>query len=287
MTKKINYLYIGGHKCGSTWLHDMLVQHPEIDMPKQKEPRFFDIYYKKGFNFYYNLWGGEGLMGEFSTSYFIDKGALHRIREHNPDVKLILSLRNPLDRTISHYKHWNRVSGVGNIEINQYLKDVPCVLDRSYYYKHLKEVFSLFQRENIKIILFDDIKNNPKEVVRSVFSYLEVGEGYLPKNLEKKTGEGFVPKFIFLEKFRQYVFSALYQANLQHIINFLRSVGVGRLFRKINSRKDYDIRAVDGEVMINFIEELKELQKLFIDNDYEKLNTTIQTWISSIERDFK
>lgn len=103
----IDFICIGANKSGTTWLYEMVRQHPEICVSKVKEPHFYSHNYDKGYEWYFNLWKTEinQKTGEFSTTYFNSVLALDRIVKDNPDVKIVLLLRDPLSRAYSHLKH--------------------------------------------------------------------------------------------------------------------------------------------------------------------------------------
>ena len=278
---KIDYLYVGGHKCGSTWIHDMIVQHPEISTPLKKEPNFFNENYSIGFNEYSKLWKEEGIKGEFSTSYFICDKTLKNIYNHNPKVKILICLRNPADRMISHFKHWNRLNDIKKININNYIESEMSVINRSLYNKHITNLLSLFPKENINILFFDNIISNPNEVVSEIFNFLQVSNSFTPKSLNKKSGQGFTPKFILLEKIRSTIFSNLDNSKKNKIINFLRKNGIGRLYRKINSSHPISVNHIEKKYIDLILKDTKDLIKLTEVQDNKKI---IKKWIFDIER---
>lgn len=280
----IDYLYVGGHKCASTWLHDMIVQHPEICAPKQKEPHFFDRSHPMASEDYFSLWDNRGLKGEFTTSYFLKRETLFRIKEHNPDIKLIVSLRNPVERMISHHKHWNRLRNLRSNDIGKYVKSTPGLLEGSLYLNPMKNLFSLFPRENIFILTFDGITKRPLNVAKGVFDFLGVSDGFIPKNLEKKSGEGLVPKSLLLEKSRHYVFNIMHNPRLNWVINFTRYSGLARLYRRLNSRKVYYDFKIEEKIIHQLLGELNDLMHLFENNGYRSLNDNIKLWIHDIEK---
>ena len=120
-----NFLIIGSAKAGTTSLHYYLNQHPEIYMTAVKEPRFFALE-GKNLNFsgpdkdiinstsvttyeeYIALFeevSSEKAIGETSPLYLYSEKAIQRIHHYLPDVKLIVILRNPIDRAFSCYTH--------------------------------------------------------------------------------------------------------------------------------------------------------------------------------------
>ena len=287
MSSKIDYLYVGGHKCGSTWLHDQLIQVPGITPPKQKEPRFFDLHFHDGFTKYYELWNETGLKGEFSTSYFTDVKYLQRIYEHNPDVKILINLRNPVDRAISHIKHWNRTSpqNLSNLlSIQQYLENTPEVLQRSKIAQNLENVLKIFPSEQIHINYFDDIKTKPEMIVQSTLSFLKVEYDVLPKTLNKKSGEGFVPSNLMLEKFRHATFNFLYQNKLQSLISLIRILGIGRLYRSLNAKPQSGELELPSDIYVELLNDLKNVDLLIEKYPINLNKNYIEKWKRVIEK---
>ena len=116
---KIDFIGIGAPKCGSTWVSKCLEEHPEIlfsASKTRKELRFFnhanflpdvyesyihiDKYEEKGLKWYYEQFPNNEsgiIKGEFSTLYLFDEQAPNRIMKHFPDVKILVTLRQPVD----------------------------------------------------------------------------------------------------------------------------------------------------------------------------------------------
>ena len=107
---KPNFLIIGGQKCASSWFDNCLRQHKQIFLPNfkhKKEINFFDKYYDNGYEWYENLFvcGKNYLaVGETSSHYLSNRNVAQRIFKYIPDTKIIVLLRNPIDRAFSHYK---------------------------------------------------------------------------------------------------------------------------------------------------------------------------------------
>lgn len=109
-----NFICLGAAKSGTTTLHDILRQHPEIYVPAFKEPHFFDIpeNYKNGIDWYQKNYfknANKKVIAEFTPSYFFDKKAPERIFNNlGSEVKFVVLLRHPVDRAYSHYLHSKR-----------------------------------------------------------------------------------------------------------------------------------------------------------------------------------
>lgn len=101
------FLVIGSQKAGTTSIYNVLKKHPQIFMPETKEINFFfhEYLYSRGIEFYELYFNSEksDVIGEASPGYICHPEAPRRIKKHLPNVKLILTVRNPIDRAYSQY----------------------------------------------------------------------------------------------------------------------------------------------------------------------------------------
>ena len=107
--RKPDFLIIGAQKAGTSSLFHYLSQHPDIDLPSNKELHFFDIQYKNGIEWYSALFPKKRFLsrkitGEASPYYLFHPLAAERVHAHYPSIKLIILLRNPIDRAYSHFQ---------------------------------------------------------------------------------------------------------------------------------------------------------------------------------------
>ncbi len=104
-----SFVCVGVEKCGTTSLHRMLDQHPDVYLGRFKEHFFFNREFDRGIDWYrdrYNTWEGQRLVGDITPSYFRNPKSYDRIHELcGADTKGILVLRQPLIRAWSHYNH--------------------------------------------------------------------------------------------------------------------------------------------------------------------------------------
>jgi Sulfotransferase domain len=102
-----DFLILGAQKSGTTALFAYLRQHPSVSGPFWKEVSFFDRHYVRGARWYrgnFPLRRGR-IVGEASPSYVLHPLAPRRVGELVPNARLIVLLRNPVDRAHSHYQH--------------------------------------------------------------------------------------------------------------------------------------------------------------------------------------
>ena len=202
-----NFIIFGTRKAGTTSLYHYLSQHPEIYMSTLKGSRFF-LYDpaepKKGKNIpvktleaFSELFDGAikkkaKAVGEASPTYINSSMAADRIRATLPNVKLIASLRHPVDRTYSHYQMEMRYRR-GDDRVPLSANNIPQWADVGLYSKHLKHYFEIFDPSQIKIIILEEWQTDPLAMLRDVYRFLEVDENFIP-DLKTKYNAGGVPR---------------------------------------------------------------------------------------------
>jgi len=111
--RRPDFLIIGAQRAGTTSLFEDLRQHPAICLPAKKELHFFDVQLRRGAEWYFHQFppascavpSGRSLTGEATPYYLFHPKAAERCFALVPDVRLIILLRNPVDRAHSHYEH--------------------------------------------------------------------------------------------------------------------------------------------------------------------------------------
>ncbi|ABC29515.1 conserved hypothetical protein [Hahella chejuensis KCTC 2396] len=181
---KANLFLIGAMKSGSTTLHDYLAQHPQIFMSEEKEPGFFvpELWGQRDDGEYPALFAEareEKYIGESSTHYTKlprFKGVVERIKEYNPDSKFIYIMRNPIERTISHYFHSIRnLKGAGETrDIFSAIKEDPNYIAYSDYAYQLEPYYAAFGKGNIYTVVFEEFKEDVHAGLRDLYQWLDV-----------------------------------------------------------------------------------------------------------------
>ncbi|SDX63699.1 sulfotransferase domain-containing protein [Marinobacter mobilis] len=193
----VNFLIAGTQKGGTSALDAYLREHPQICMADKKEVHFFDNekYFsslKPNYDKYHSAFTPNALhkvIGEATPIYMYWDDAPKRIWEYNPDMKIILSLRNPVERA---YSHWNmEVSrNQENLSfmdaINQeasratealpYQHRVYSYVDRGFYSHQLRRLWRYFPKENTLILRQEDLRLNPNETLRKVSEFLGLND---------------------------------------------------------------------------------------------------------------
>ena len=189
-----NFFIVGAPKAGTTSLYRYLQQHPQIYFPEKKEPHYFsytiipDDHFRKPIRDkkkYLKLFENakdEKIIGESSTSYLADPKAADLIHEVSPNARILISLRDPVERIFSTYlmlKRLYKIKSSFNEQIQkEYNQNEFSVSDlklkRGLYSKHVKRYFDIFDSKQIKIIIFEEWIKNPKSIVEEILKFLDL-----------------------------------------------------------------------------------------------------------------
>ena len=189
MARLPNLVYIGPDKAGSSWLFKLFNVHPDIYVTPAKDIYFFDRYYDKGMDWYAKQFAGcenQKIVSEISHDYLYDEPAIARIKEHMPDAKLMVSLREPAERTFSAYLHLIKS---GNFEgtFEEAIEAQPQVVDNSCYGKHINMVLKHFDVSQLCVAVFDDLKKSPQTYADKIFTDIGVSTMELPESVQEKS----------------------------------------------------------------------------------------------------
>jgi hypothetical protein len=220
-----NFFIVGAPKCGTTALYDYLRVHPQIYLPPSKEFHFFgsDLHYPNRpsaaqYVKFFEDARDEIRIGEGSTSYLFSKAAATEIREACPSAKIIIMLRNPVEMMYSLHSemlYW------GNEVIEDFAQALALEEDRkagkswpehphiieylfyrdvAQYTDQIVRYRSVFEPQNLRIIIHDDCKKNMAKVYRETLRFLEVDETFettfTARNPNKRVRSRAVQEFV-------------------------------------------------------------------------------------------
>jgi len=215
-----NFIICGTQKGGTSALYYFLKKHPEIYLPPKKEVHYFDLNYQKGLKWYEKHFKGASskykAIGEASPSYMYLEEVPERIHEVLPDVKLIFILRNPVDRAYSHYWHevklgyeWLSFEEAIKVEQERLAKgDIInrihySYLDRGEYIEQIKRFRKYFSKDQILVLITEELKSNPEIIMRQIFEFLQVNPDFKSESwYNRKLNIGRKPRIKALQLIR-------------------------------------------------------------------------------------
>ena len=197
---KVDFIGVGGEKTASSWIFQCLDEHPQICGARPKETLFFDTtkligeplrsrsaYEEKGLSFYGNYFSHcppNLIKGEFTTTYLHDKRVAKFIHETFPNAKILISLRDPIDRVYSQYLAVRHLNLFRNFE--DALRCEPEFIRRSFYAEYVGEYFKFFPSEKILIVFYEDILDDAIKFIQNIYQFLEVDSQFVPPGIQVK-----------------------------------------------------------------------------------------------------
>ena len=197
MEKWPNLFIVGVPRAGTTSIYEYLKKIPRIYMSSKKEPHFFsvninpDIFKSKPIREktkYLELFSdviNEKFVGEASTSYIYDPEAPKLIHEIVPDAKIIISLRDPVERIFSHYLLDKRIGWLKNSFHDELLSSLNSYNngERDYlglqifkYSENVLKFLEIFGKDQVKIVIFEEFVEDPKKILQELLHFLGLDE---------------------------------------------------------------------------------------------------------------
>ena len=249
------FLIIGAPRSGTTFLFCSLASHPRIGVAREIELHYFDESYDRGlawYQSYFSHCNANQVIGEKTASYFIVPGCAEKIRQTLDTVKLIVVLRNPIERAYSHYRRWvaGRTVALGT-SFRDCLRIHPQILVMGNYYDHLMRYLDYFSIDEMLVLFSDDLFRDPSRELGNALRFLGLDGDH---GLDTATGYNRTPKVFRLGG---YVLP-------QRVARLLEKRVPGSPLRKLRNLVEYQFEPLDQEDR-DFLEEYygSQNEKLF------------------------
>ncbi len=245
----VDFIGIGAPKCGTTWLSAQLDAHPQIGFAPDKEVYYFaDTLlrrmagkelrcFERGEAWYHEQFparaGALSSCGEFCPSYLYSEEAADRIAAYQPEIKLLLCLRPPVEMIYSWY-WYNRNAVVATLpETFEAMMEIPFLRDVGCYGRHLKPYLERFPAENFLVVQFDAIRRDPDRVRQATYEFLNVASDFKPQ-LDAGRNEARAPRFPLLQASAQSLYNGV--SALPGVGKALKSPVVARTLQSVYHR---------------------------------------------------
>lgn len=266
------FVGIGAQKCASSWLYRVLEHHPEVGVSREKEVDFFSHRFDHGYRWYerrFEHCGGRKAIGEVSPSYFCEPAAPARIHRYLPAARVLVSLRDPVERALSNHRHEVRVGHIhgDDLSFDAGLANNPMYVEQGRYATHLKRWLEYFPPEQMLVVLMEDIERDPRAVVRRVYEFLSIDPSYVPANLSQRDNPSYATRSRLLTDIKDGLYRGAGRAGAQWLWNAGASLGLKALYRRINvvpserAIPSPDARTL-AELRAAFAPEIRELARL-------------------------
>lgn len=206
MHRMPNFAIVGAQRASTTFLHHCLLDHPQIWMP-DGEVSFFEApdpsaEALSAFRSMFAPAAADQVVGIKRPSYLTLEGCAERIHRLAPEIKLIVALRDPVDRAIAAYHHQMLNGFVPCASADRGLRAVldgawarryprsPDILDFGFYGRHLQRYHELFGPESVLVLAYETVREAPLDAVRRVYEFLGVDAGFVPPSLTQSFQRG-------------------------------------------------------------------------------------------------
>ena len=217
---RVNTLVIGAGRSGTTSLCKYLEEHSMVCFSVIKELHYFSIedLNRRGLDYYHSFfpdYQNQPIVGSADTYLLMDHAAIPRIKAYNPDMKIIVLLRHPVDRAYSSYNysvnygHHHAYSGfLESLEHEKGIENLENIVKRnnlghfygSLYHYHLSKWLQAFPKENILILTTKELRDDPAQLHLNTCSFLGIEYQEEIKE-DKNLNPNAVPKSKLFEKF--------------------------------------------------------------------------------------
>lgn len=245
-TKRPDFFIVGAAKAGTTSLYHYLEQHPEVYMSPVKEPNHFStdtdlnclrpeakkrikaldidsflksdmsnkihrayILDREKYLSLFRLAGQEMKTGEASPAYLYSRVAAKAIYEFNASAKIIIILRNPVERAFSHYL-MDRKLAFTEKPFDEALADDQAFQPKSWgatslylelgeYYEQVKRYYDIFPVENILVLLSEELRKNSIDTIAKLYSFIGVDSSFMP-DVSETHNKAVVPRNAFMHR---------------------------------------------------------------------------------------
>jgi len=191
----VTFLMVGCQRCGTTWVDAALREHPQIFLPAQKQTYFFDRNYERGIGWYLENFrqagAAYGAVGEIATGYSLP-GAVERMAEHFPHIKLIMAVRHPVDRAYSNYQVRKQESGWASFE--EAIERDPDLVDRGMYMKQIDSILRHYKKEDLLVLFYEDLASDDRAYLKSILSFLGVDGDFESNQIGRQRNSAMYPR---------------------------------------------------------------------------------------------
>ncbi len=262
---KPTFIGIGAQKCASSWLYDILADHPEAALSAKKELDFFSYRYEQGYAWYEQQFPAKPdakAIGEISPSYFNEASIPERAKLYSRDLRILLSLRDPVERALSQHRHQIRVGAIAgpDFSFEKALADNPSYVEQGRYATHLSRWLANFPKNQIHVVLMEDIKKNPEETARKVYEFLSISPDHRSAALHQKSNPSYAVRHRGVESAIKTLRSMAKRAGLAPAWKGLGRLGARRLYGRLNRK------ASDAVIPPPQTETMKQLRLVFQDD---------------------
>lgn len=230
-TVPLRLVGVGPQRTGSTWLDVQLRRHPDLALPEHvKETFFFDRHWSRGpADYRSHFASGAEAWAEVGPTYFDHPEAPARIRSLAPEARIVVTLRDPIDRAVSLYQHHARKGRVG-ADFWAAAEAQPSILTAGDYADHIGLWRETFGEDRILILLLDDIQADPGAALSRLTGWAGLAPLAPEADARERVNAASAPRFPLAAKVAARAVTFLRDARLHRLVEVGKRLGLNRVY---------------------------------------------------------
>jgi hypothetical protein len=237
-----NFLGIGVPRAGTTWLHDLLITHPQVRMPTvRKELNFFDLNYERGLDWYERCFergspGEPRAIGEITPVYLYRPECRERIRALGTVERFVVCIREPVDLLWSGYRQNGAIYNFKG-DLREFMAARPDVVANGFYARAVKPWIEEFGLEAFLFLRLDEMVHDVEQTKQSVGKFLGVDpESFPPAAGSRQANRSQMPRFPRAYSVTKRTVNVLHRADLSWLVTLGKRLGL----RRVVGRESHD-----------------------------------------------
>jgi hypothetical protein len=259
---KVKYFFVGVGKCGTSWLYEFLKRHDLVSVPTLKEPYLIDESPERQAAIIEKLYSRTEGMADFSNTYYWDLENAQKIKDYNPDARIVITTRLPSKRIISHFGFLRRNGLVSEETVAEYLagNDPEEIVARSHYRRIIERYVAAFGENKVIVLPLEQLQQEPQLYADRLCSFLDIRQHVLDENDIKPVLKKARARSVILARSAKFLANGFRRFGLLTLLGHLKS---SKLIRSLLFTE-----AV-GDEKSDFGQHHQEIEKL--DADYLNL----------------
>jgi hypothetical protein len=270
----IDFLVPGFSKCGTTTLCSLLNQHPDIFIPKNKEPWYFSSpRYNERHEDYIHLFKhstSNQRLGEGSTvysGYRTEDITLKRIKPLFPECRFIFIARNPISRIESSFREMHHSGIFFGLDAPYILGDAmesfPEMVEDSMYWNRISKYIDAYGNDKVLVLFLEELKQEPERLLKTCFEHLGVDSEFEIKNEQTQLNAGNTKLYDtkLLRKMRNHRFTG-------PKISKIKAENQDKYFKPLRLRKPFTEKVIwDAKAMEYYLNRIKPNSDIFLEKN--------------------
>lgn len=231
----VDIFHVGPPKTATTWVYQCMKEHPEVAVTARDTVHYYDMFYSYGEDWYEKQFATDSpdlKRLDATPSYIQSAKAIERLTRENPQTKIIICLRDPVERAFSHYWHLKK-KGEISYRFDKILDNYTLFslwLEPGLFSYNLQLLMRNVPAERIHVMHYEQLEKDSSGALRKLFRFCEVDENFVPSVLNERVNVA-GPRQTLLHRIGYKLSKGLFGTRVDQ--------GAGGITRLLSGKKEY------------------------------------------------